>query len=267
MKIITFSLVSSLAVLLISGCDSDCCMDVQPEVANIPPTPIIQLDGQPVGSTLTCDPTENGVITLTAASTDSDGQVIDNIWKVGNTEVQNGVVECPNPGESKQICLIAVDNNNLDNQTCFILIGKSGTPPEEEPSTLPPYIELKKGFKDHNDAGFIGCKEIHDEDNIDSDNKENPYGTDHAIEEIYWDITYADGTPHDPNPITQTLWNGTDPLFNEGDCGKWVQHTGAKIPVTIKVTPIDDEGEKMTYEYIMDQTGNLKFIKSYLPNN
>ena len=250
MKIITFSLVSSFAALMLIGCDSDCCMDVQPEVANIRPTPIIQLDGQPVGSTLTCDPTENGVITLTAASTDSDGQVVDNIWKVDGTTITDSTISCPEPGGSKQICLVAKDDKNAEAQKCITLIATQSQPPLT--TTTPPASVLLVG-EGTGDGIYLDCTDVHDTDTIHTYPDDTYlYGsnTPKDIKEVTWKYTYfyADGTVQEgPNTKTQTEYNEAEGL-TPGSCKKWFhQYDGAGAEIaTIKI--------ELTFVYTLQTT-------------
>lgn len=256
-----FSLLSALtAMLLINGCDSSCCQDVTPDQSNQPvqlikPTPIITLNGESITSPLTCDPTQNETIRLTAASTDSDGRVIENIWTVDGQDVQNGTVECPQPGESKEICLTAVDDDNQENRTCITL----NAAPEPEQQLKPPVATIEKG-ENTVDGQYFDCSNMHDQDTIDSDGISNPYGSDHAIQEVTWVYTYykADGTIESgPTTTTQTQFNEENGQA-VGTCKKWFHTDNGVATIDLNVTALDDDNQTATQTYTYDvETGAL----------
>ena len=146
MKKYSLFLVPLLLGVWFEGCESACCgpvtekkSDPKPADQN-PPVAQINLSGALNGE---CTPGDT--VTLTPASTDSDGTVTENIWKVDGVVVGNTAVTCPDAGESKTICLKAVDNDGLESQeVCTTITGKAA----EEPQLKLPIINLKKGFTD-----------------------------------------------------------------------------------------------------------------------
>ncbi len=246
MKKVTFSLLSSAALLLLlNGCDGECCKDVQPDT-KAAPVPVITYNGQQLNGTLTCDNAVEQTITLVAASSDSDGNVVQNLWYEDGNPVSDGVVQCPPAGQSKQVCLKAVDDDNLENQTCITVSGINSTPPQ--PQLKEPVAELVKG-ESTGDGIYMDCSNIHDQDTIDTDGVENLYGTDKAIKEVVWKYTYinADDSQDGPNVKTQTEYN-TENGLGAGTCKKWF-HTDSVKTINYEITVIDDDDQNTTASY------------------
>ena len=259
-----------LGMFLLNGCDSSCCMDVPPASNNglQAPTPVITLDGQPLQGNLTCDPTTNQTITLTAASSDPDGRVVENIWKVDGVE-SGSVVACPAPGESKQICLIAVDNDNLENQTCVTLTANNTQPQEQNPT--PPTAEIVKG-EIFDDGINLDCSDVHDTDTIHLYPDDGPYiygsNTPKDIKEVTWNYTYKypDGTIEDgPHTKKQTDYNAESGQ-PAGTCKKWFHTTdndgNAIGTIEISITTFDDDHQTTTTEYIYN-VANASLTKKH----
>ena len=237
-----FTLLSALTALFIfNGCDSNCCQDVKDKIA---PTPVITQNGQKVNGTITCDNAQVQTITLAAASQDSDGKVTQNIWTEDGNPVNDGIVQCPPAGQTKEVCLTAVDDDNLENRTCITVKGIDSTPPA--PRLKKPVINISFD----KDTGKISCTEIHDNDTIDTNNQTDPYGTDQAIKEIYWTVQYPDNTGHS---VTQTEWNNANPGYT---CGKWVDQTRG-YPITITATPVDDDDQNQTFTFTLNDDGSV----------
>ena len=252
-----------LGMFLLNGCDSSCCMDVPPASNNglQAPTPVITLDGQPLQGNLTCDPTTNQTITLTAASSDPDGRVVENIWKVDGVE-SGSVVSCPAPGESKQICLIAVDNDNLENQTCVTLTANNTQP--QEPQATPPLPVLTKGDVDGDGGGlYLQCDNTHDTDSLHLYPEDGPflYGSNDPkdIKEITYNYTYykADGTIESgPITTTQTEFNEANDQA-PGICKKWFHTNNGVATIKVVMTALDDDRQTNTKTYIYNVADGL----------
>ncbi len=242
-------------MVVFNGCDSSCCMDV-PAGSLIAPTPVITLEGNPLQGTLTCDPATNEIITLTAASTDSDGQVVENIWKVDGVE-SGSVVSCPEAGKSKQICLVAVDNDNLKNETCVTLTAKTTVTPPQPTEPTPPETRLTKGTE-VSDGVYLQCDQSHDTDTLHlyPEDAPFPYGsnTPKDIKEITYNYTYFkadDSIESGPFETTQTQFNEANdqPV---GTCKKWFHTNNGVAKIEIKATALDDDRQTTTVTYVYD---------------
>ncbi len=232
------------ALFIFNGCDSSCCQDVKDKIA---PTPVITQNGQKINGTITCDNAEVQTITLAAASQDSDGEVTQNIWTEDGNPINDGIVQCPPAGQTKEVCLTAVDNDNLENQTCITIKGIDTTPPA--PQLKPPVSIIEKG-EDTGDGIYMDCSKVHDQDTIDSDGVTNPYGTDKAIKEVTWTYTYYtdDNTVSEgPNVKTQTAYNDAEDLPEE-TCKKWF-HTTNIFKIVFSIETLDDDNQTTTSQY------------------
>jgi|GEM_PF-7046873 len=261
MKKYSLLLLPILTGFIFTACDSECCGPVEAKPAPAPQPepqrnvkPTAKIDNFGANAVKECTPGET--VTLTNNSTDPDNNLDNTTVTWEGTINGTNTVACPNPGETTQVCLSVQDTEGLSDKTCITLKGKAVVN-----QTLPPLFELAPD--NEKGAGYIKCIKLEDPDNIDSDGIENPYGKNKQIKEIYWNITYADGTGHD---VTQTEWNNQEAAYPEGSCGKWIKHDDNSVPVKIKVKPVDDEGEEKTYEYTytVDANGNgvVTFIKA-----
>ncbi len=255
MKRYSLILLPVLLGVLISGCDSQCCSKVEstPAVDNKAPIAKMVLNGTQANGE--CTPGD--AITLTPQSTDSDGTVTDNIWKVDGTVVGNTTVTCPDDGKTKTICLTAVDNDGKQSpQVCKTLTGKA-----VQAQILPPVSKIIKGANT-GDGQFLDCTQVHDQDTIDTDGVENLYGSDKAIKEVIWTYTYnkADGTQDGPNVKTQTEYN-TDEGNPAGFCKKWF-HTNDVNTIDFSIKTIDDDDQTTTTDYVYDVANGTLTLKN-----
>ena len=238
--------------LFVSGCDSSCCAVPQKtEPVNPgnqqPPKAIIDLAGN-ITANGECTPGDT--ITLAPKSTDSDGTVTQNIWKVDGQVVGNTQVVCPDAAQTKTICLTAIDNDGLQSEeVCKNIKGKAIIPPAN--ITTPPVSVIQKGTT-FDDGQEFNCDNVHDTDTIDTDGVPNIYGTNHAIKEITWHYTYykaGDVIESGPFTKTQTEYNQDEGL-PEGSCKKWFHTYGGVEKIKISLTTLDDDDETNTTKYI-----------------
>lgn len=246
MKKYAMTLLPFIAVAFLTGCDSNCCGNPEVKKTSSSPNnnpPVAKIGNYADNTVIECTPGET--IQLTNNSSDPDNN-LDNTQTVWNTTDGTGNVTCPADGQTLQVCLTVTDQEGMNDQSCVTLKGQTLS------QLQPPYIELQRGFKDYDSIGFVECKEIKDQDTVDSNNQDDPYGSDKAIKEIYWKIIYNDNSIHN---ISQTDWNNQDPKFSNGDCGKWLDDS--KLPATIVVTPVDDDDQNKTFTYRMDVNGDI----------
>ncbi len=246
MKKYSLILLPVLLGVWISGCDSQCCSKVEPAVDNKAPVALINLNGIQVNGE--CTPGIN--ITLTPGSTDSDGSVTDNIWKVDGTEVGNTTVTCPDAGTTKNICLTAVDNDGKKSQeVCKTITGKA----QQVTQATPPASIIKKGTT-FNDGQEFTCDKVHDTDTIHTyPNDIYLYGsnTPKDIKEITWKYTYhnTDGSVN-TNTKTQSQYN-QDEGKDAGYCTKWF-HTDDVKTIDFTITTVDDDQQTTATNYTFD---------------
>ncbi len=256
MKRFHYMFLSAVAVsLFLNGCDSSCCGPVEEKTdpQNNPPVAKINLAGLPASGE--CTP--GNTVNFTSASTDSDGTVTETIWKIDGTVVANPSTLCPDNGETKTICLTAIDNDGLHSQeVCTIIKGSAVNPIL---TTTPPLSLLENSIT-YSDGQVISCDNVHDTDTIDTDGVANPYGSDHAIKQVTWEYTYykaGDVIESGPFIKTQSEYN-QDEGKPEGYCQKWFHTYGGVVKIDITLTTLDDDDETNTTKYVFDvATGTL----------
>ncbi len=261
MKKYSLLLLPLLAGIVLVGCEDACCLDdtvndPQPKTQH-PPVAKILLNGVEIGAAAECTPGE--AITLTPASTDSDGSVIDNIWKIDGAEVSNATIVCPDDKQKKTVCLSAMDNDGLysKEQKCVTFTAKATPVTPPQPTTTPPLSIVEKGELTGADGIFFDCSKVKDTDTIHTyPNDTYLYGsnTPKDIKEVTWNYTYykADGTIEDgPNTKTQSDYNAAGG-HAPGTCKKWFHLDNGVAKIEFSVTTIDDDQESNTTNYSYD---------------
>jgi len=245
--------------LFVNGCDSSCCgpvpekvqknnSDPQPNLE--PPKAAIILEGSSVTANGECTPNER--IVLQPASTDKDGTIQQNIWKIDGQVVGNTEVICPNPNETKTICLTAVDNDGLKSgEVCKTLTGKAV---QTTPQATPPAVIIES-VNPPGDTIFMSCEKVHDTDTLHLHPEDAPFlygsNTPKDIKEITWTYTYhnTDGTVSGPTSLTMTEYNLQENK-PAGSCQKYFHRAGVDhIDYTITVRDDDRQESTKSYTY------------------
>ncbi len=267
MKKYSLLLLSLMAGISFVGCDGECCINDQADPAPIveqqAPVAKILLNGSEVSGLIECTPGET--FTLTPASTDSDGTVTDNIWKIDGIEVGNTTIVCPDDKVSKTVCLVAMDNDGLfsDKEQCITFTGKTTEVTLVTPSTTPPVSIVQKGALTGADGIYFDCSQVHDTDAIHTYPDDTYlYGSNDPkdIKEVTWNYTYykPDGTiENGPLVKTQSDYNAEENLAT-GTCLKWFHINADVAKIDFSLTTIDDDKETNTTDYSYDvATGTL----------
>ena len=239
-----------------SGCDSDCCATPQKQkkepanpINQEAPVAVIDLVGN-VATNGECTPGDT--IALVPKSTDSDGTIAQNIWKVDGQVVGNTQIVCPDDTQTKTICLTAVDNDGLQSEeVCKVITGKEDTIIPPTNITTPPVSLIYKGTV-FDDGQELNCDKVHDTDTIDTDGVPNIYGSDQAIKTITWTYTYykaGDVIESGPFTKTQAEYNQEHGL-PEGACKKWFHTYGGVEKIKFSLTTLDDDDETNTTKYV-----------------
>ncbi len=260
MKNHSLLLLPLLVAITFCGCDSECCLDDGVEPAPIakqqPPVAKILLNGSQVSGTKECTPGET--IELVSGSTDSDGTVTDNIWKIDGAEVANTTIVCPDDKLTKTVCLLAMDNDGLysDEEQCVTFTGKAVDVTPPQPTTTPPIAIVEKGDLT-GDGIYFNCSKVRDTDSVHTypdDTYLYGINTPKDIKEVTWNYTYfkADGTIEDgPHTKTQSDYN-TEGAHPEGMCSKWFHINADVAKIDFSLTTIDDDKETNTTDYSYD---------------
>jgi len=266
MKKYSLLLLPLLIGFVFNACESNCCGPVEETTPPPPPQPdlvaptVNELNLNGIDANNECTPGET--INITADTSDTDGTVTDTIWKIDGQEVANPTTTCPDDGQTRTICAIAVDNDGLkSDEKCVTITGKAEAVAQPTPPLA--LVTFNKDVDTTGDNGiFLHCEDMHDTDDIHLYPNDGPYlyGSNDPkdIKEVIWQYTYKypDGTlENDPHEMTQTAYNEQENK-EPGSCVKWFHTQDAQGnplgTILFEVTALDDDDQATTTNYIYD---------------
>ncbi len=263
MKKYSLLLLPLLIGFVFNACDSECCGPVE-ETTPPPPQPdlvaptVNELNLNGIDANNECTPGET--INITADTSDTDGTVTDTIWKIDGQEVANPTTTCPDDGQTRTICAIAVDNDGLkSDEKCVIITGKAAEPELKNPTAIITPGECSSSDAGDNTARWFACGDSHDNDDIDP--TPDIGRTDTNIYKCEWEISVVTDDDTIAHPLTYVTFLEDGGIAPDSTAvePKWIGQEGNyKI---IKLTVTDDDGQQDTvikkYDYTLGQCGEL----------